>query len=282
MEQAVILARLTLRGYAAWGMIFLVLTLIERVFAKEQMPWGRRLKGLAFWVIWIPGSLLITTGLLALWHAIGVKPFLSVDMVRALGWAGPFATAGAILLGVLVSDFFAYWFHRIQHRFLWRFHAVHHSITDMSAVNSYHHISEAFFNTLITTIPLSLISIDYGPTLTVVGILTWYQAVFLHSPATLNFGVFRAIVADNRYHRIHHSLERHHFDRNFAITFSFWDRLFGTAHVPAKEEWPAVGLVQIEQPATILDWLDLPLRYREPGVAIAPEPPANVNQLMLS
>src|SRR5207237_1101548 len=100
-------------------------------------------------------------------------------------------------------------------------------------------------------------------TIWIVGALTWLQVVFLHSPTTLNFGSFGAVVADNRFHRIHHSLERDHFDKNFAITFSFWDRLFGTAHTPAKEEWPAVGLAQIAQPQTVREWLNLPVRYRE-------------------
>lgn len=263
MDQIAILAQGTLRGYASWALVFLILTLVERVFAKKPAAWKGRMIGLVFWIVWIPAALMTNIVLWKLWRELGIKPLLSVDVVRAMGWMGPFALSSAILIGVLISDLFAYWYHRFQHRYLWRFHAVHHSITDMSAVNSYHHISETFFSTLITAIPLSLITVNYGPTVGIIGVLTWFQVVFLHSPTTLSFGPFREVVADNRFHRIHHSLEHHHFDKNFAITFSFWDRLFGTAHMPAKKEWPAVGLTQIAQPQTLWEWLTLPARYKE-------------------
>lgn len=252
-----------MRDYTSWAEVLLVLTLIERVFAKEETSWRGRAAGLLFWVIWVPISAAITVTLWALWKTLGVKPLLSVNAIAALGWLGPFAIGGAMIVGVLVGDFFAYWFHRIQHKYLWRFHAVHHSISDMSAVNSYHHITESLFNTLIISIPVSLIAIDYGPTHWVINALIWFQVVFLHSPATINFGSFRMIVADNRYHRIHHSIEPRHFDKNFAITFSFWDRLFGTAHKVDPGEWPSVGLSQIAQPQNLREWIDLPIRYRE-------------------
>lgn len=266
MDQIDAFAQMTLRAYASWGIVLLVLSLIERVFAKESTTWSGRAAGLLFWMIWIPATLLTSMVLWRLWAVLGIKPLLSIDTVKALGWAGPFAAGTAMLIGLLIGDFFAYWFHRIQHRFLWRYHAVHHSISDMSAVNSYHHISETFFNTLIIAIPISLITVNYGPTLWIVGVLVWFQGVFLHSPTTINFGFFRNIVADNRYHRIHHSLEPRHFDKNFAIMFSFWDRLFGTAHAPGRDEWPAVGLTQIAQPQSVREWLDLPIRYNEPAV----------------
>jgi sterol desaturase/sphingolipid hydroxylase (fatty acid hydroxylase superfamily) len=115
---------------------------------------------------------------------------------------------------------------------------------------------------VIIAIPVSLVTVDYGPTVPVIALLTWLQVVFLHSPTTISFGALRVILADNRFHRIHHSLERQHFDKNFSNIFSFWDRLFGTAYFPQKGEWPAVGLAEIAQPANVREWFDLPLRYR--------------------
>lgn len=262
MDQLAGFARFTLKSYVAWAVVFLVLTLIERVFAKEETTWLSRARGLLFWMIFIPGTQLISMALWGFWKALGIQPLLYIDVVNALGWAGPFAVGGGIVLGILIGDFTGYWFHRLQHKYLWRFHAVHHSITEMNAVNCYHHISEAFFNTLVVTIPVSLVTVSYGPTLWIVGVLIWFQVVFLHSPTTLHFGPFRHVVADNRFHRIHHSIEQRHFDKNFAITFAFWDHLFGTAHTPARGEWPDVGIAEVGQPQTIREWLDLPARYR--------------------
>ena len=61
--------------------------------------------------------------------------------LRVTGWL-------VAALGIaMVGNFFYYWMHRAQHRFgwLWRFHKVHHSITEMSATNSYHHVAEDLF-----------------------------------------------------------------------------------------------------------------------------------------
>ncbi len=264
MDRVLSFAEETSHAYLGWATVLVILTLVERVSAKEETPIASRFAGLLFWIVWIPISGLTNLLLKQLWEAVGIGPLLTVDAVQAMGWAGPFAAVGSIALGVLVADFFGYWHHRIQHAWLWRFHAVHHSVRELNAVNSYHHASEALFSTIIITIPLSLIAVDYGETPVLVSLFVWFQVVFLHSPSRLSFGPFRHIVADNRFHRIHHSLEPAHFDKNFAITFSFWDRMFGTIHDPRPGEWPAVGLAQINQPSTLREWLDLPFRYKEP------------------
>jgi len=40
-----------------------------------------------------------------------------------------------------------------------------------------------------------------------------------------------------------------------------WDRLFGTAWLPARNEWPATGLAEIDQPRSLWGWIDLPVRF---------------------
>jgi sterol desaturase/sphingolipid hydroxylase (fatty acid hydroxylase superfamily) len=43
-------------------------------------------------------------------------------------------------------------------------------------------------------------------------------------------------------HLIHHSVAMKHRDKNFAFTFTFWDRLFGTLYVPHDGEKDALVL----------------------------------------
>jgi sterol desaturase/sphingolipid hydroxylase (fatty acid hydroxylase superfamily) len=192
---------------------------------------------------------------------------------QSLAWTGVAAIVLAPLLGAVVSDFFFYWFHRAQHRWFWRFHAVHHSIREMNAVNSYHHPTEAAFQMVLMVIPASLIVADVGPTVLVIGIFLQLQIVYLHSPTKLHFGFLRPLIADNRYHRIHHSLEPRHFDKNFAAFAPLWDRLFGTAFFPKADEWPDVGLAEIGEPTSIHEWLDLPFRFgKQPDGAPLGEP----------
>jgi sterol desaturase/sphingolipid hydroxylase (fatty acid hydroxylase superfamily) len=77
----------------------------------------------------------------------------------------------------------------------------------------------------------------------------------------VHFGPLRHVLVDNRFHRIHHSLEERHFDKNFGITFSLWDQLFRTAHFPSANEWPDVGIAGHAPPATLRDFLCYPLGF---------------------
>jgi sterol desaturase/sphingolipid hydroxylase (fatty acid hydroxylase superfamily) len=262
MDLLALIYAATLRGYAAWGIIFAVLTVLEFVFPQGERTLAGRARTLLFWAAWIPASAAIPMLLLRCWQWLHLHPLLAIPLIQSLALPALAVAVVGTVASMLVSDFMAYWHHRIQHRFLWRFHAVHHSIRDMNAVNSYHHISETLFSTLIITLPMTLIVVDCGPVVAWVPILTWYQVVYLHSPTRLNFGPLRAIFTDNRYHRIHHSVEQRHFDTNFGISLSIWDRMFGTHHAVARGEWPLVGLDEMPPPTTLREWIDLPARYR--------------------
>jgi len=253
----------TIHGYFSYAVLFTVLTMLELIFVKEGHRAGSRARGLMIWLAYIPASVLIYRTLYALWDFVGIKPIVKLPLLQSLGWTGPFAVAIAAVAGLLVADFLYYWYHRIQHRFLWRFHAVHHSIRDLNAVNSYHHVSESLFSGLLVALPTTLIVVDYGETIPILVFATSLQAIYLHSPTRLTLGPLRAIFGDNAFHRIHHSVEPAHFDKNFGVFTTFWDRAFGTAHFPNPGEWPEVGLATIKPPADLAEWLDLPLRYRE-------------------
>jgi sterol desaturase/sphingolipid hydroxylase (fatty acid hydroxylase superfamily) len=42
---------------------------------------------------------------------------------------------------------------------------------------------------------------------------------------------------------LHHSIDPRHYDKNFGLLFSFWDRIFGTQFVPDPEEDFRFGLI---------------------------------------
>jgi len=248
-------------GYIGWIIVFLVLTTFEMLNPRGAQPLRSRINGLAFWTVAIPLSAIALTSLASLWAALGIKPLLTLPLFSWLAWAAPLAGLVGGLLAAVVNDFFFYWFHRAQHRWLWRYHAVHHSIRELSAVNSYHHASEAVISLLLYTLPVSLIVSDVGPALPYISLGLWFHIVWIHSPTRANLGPLRALFADNRYHRIHHSLEERHFDRNFGAFTTLWDRLFGTAYFPEPGEWPDVGLAQMDEPQGVREWLDFPARY---------------------
>ncbi len=198
---------------------------------------------------------------------LDVKPLAFLDL-RPLTESDslPLRIAGWLIaaLGIaMVGNVFYYWMHRAQHRFgwMWRFHKVHHSITEMSATASYHHVAEDLFQFAAVTMPLSvLLGVASGPVPWLVIVLANTHSYFIHTSARLNIGPLRYLICDNRFHRIHHSREAHHINHNFGTSTPLWDVLFGTAYFPRDGEWPAVGLDDTPEPRTVRDFLMMPFR----------------------
>lgn len=200
-----------------------------------------RLRAAAFWLTWVPVT--IATLLLArvIWGALGIRPLVD-SLAPALLPHGVSLVVGAIA-AAFVGDFFYYWCHRAQHRFLWRFHAVHHSVRELSGMSAYHHIND----------PLGT---------PILGLLLGWQGHYLHSVTRLNLGPLGRVIQDNRFHRIHHSIRPEHFDKNFGVFTTLWDWLFGTAHFPAADEWSDTGVADAPEPTTIADYYFAPFRSR--------------------
>ncbi len=175
--------------------------------------------------------------------------------VRIFGW---------LLAGLIVSmvgNVFYYWWHRAQHAFpvLWRFHKVHHSIRELSALTSYHHVTEDVLQYLLVLLPTAmLIGVDSGYVPAIVLAVLRTHTLYIHSSANINIGPLRYVIGDNRFHRLHHSTEPRHFGKNFATTTPLWDILFGTACFPRKGEWPNTGLGDVAEPERVADYLLMP------------------------
>lgn len=239
---------------------------IELVFPQRGAPKpARNLLGLKIWLVYLGIQIVLTAAVLWAMGASGASP--EIDPRKLLGlptWAAAIATGIAI---ILAKDFLFYWEHRIQHRWLWRWHAPHHAIRNLSATNSWHHWSEILMFALFVSLPLSLLSPEFGPRPFLVGLILSWQPIYLHSATRLQLGpVLRRLIVDSRYHRIHHSLEPRHFNRNFGAATPLWDWLFGTAYFPGNDEWPEVGLAGIAEPGSIGEWSDLPWRLASPAL----------------
>jgi sterol desaturase/sphingolipid hydroxylase (fatty acid hydroxylase superfamily) len=156
-----------------------------------------------------------------------------------LDFAGP-ASSSALrmlemsllfLLSLLVADFFQYWVHRGYHRFalLWRFHAVHHAPRHLGVLRNFEHPVEAVFSWFLIAVPANLViaGVDSSQ-LDLIAAFFLVQSDLVHTRARIHLGPFGRLLADNRYHFIHHSRDPAHFNTNFAAIFPLLDRLFGT------------------------------------------------------
>lgn len=240
--------------------VSLALVFLGACFALEwALPRGERVK----MADRFPGALLsllspVSAVLLSrpLYLALGAIGFRFSVPLSELGLVG-----GTIVM-LLVVDFLAYWRHRFEHTIFWPLHVAHHVPTDLHAANGYQHPLQVIPNFLFIIAPLSLIDTGGFAMPAAVATVFSFMQLFIHSPTRLNFGPLNRLLVDNRFHRIHHSTEPRHFDKNFGINFSIWDQLFGTAYFPKRGEWPAVGLAEVAPPQSAAEFLLLPLRVR--------------------
>jgi sterol desaturase/sphingolipid hydroxylase (fatty acid hydroxylase superfamily) len=221
---------------------------LELLLPRAGQP-AQRLKGMALWAIYFVLGGLFLTADGYIFGFFGVRPLFNVR--SGSPWIVP-----AVLAAALVSDFFYYWCHRLQHTpLLWRFHAVHHSIRDMSAANSFHHWTEEPIHFVLLGIPMALLIQVSGPFKEAFAALLVLQTVYNHTPTRLHLGPLSRVFVDNRFHRHHHVRDESRSGYNFGVFTTIWDQLFATAYFPAPEEWPEVGLVDRPEVEGLRDYL---------------------------
>lgn len=243
--------------WTVFGGLFLLSIVIPTEFVAPVTRYSvrSRLRGLLYWVLFAQFGGVAVMGLERLWGRLGVQPLVTIPVT---GIAGDLA---AVLLALLIYDFLGYWHHRALHRFCWPIHAVHHSQTELHAANGYGHFLEKGTLFLFFVVPFSFVEFNFPATPVVVATFLGLWLFYIHSPTTAHLGRLRFLIVDNRFHRIHHSVEPRHFDRNFGTQLAIWDRLFGTAYDPAPGEWPETGVVGHPPPRSVAEYLLYPLRF---------------------
>ena len=141
---------------------------------------------------------------------------------------------------VLVADLAEYWIHRGFHRsrWLWSFHAVHHSSTHMDwLAGSRLHVVDVVITRGLSFVPLFLLGFDTAPLYAYV-VFVSFHAVFIHANVSWAFPRWmEALIVTPRFHHWHHGAEEVAVDKNFAVHLPWLDKLFGTYYGPAGE-WP--------------------------------------------
>ncbi len=141
-----------------------------------------------------------------------------------------------IALYIVVADFGAYWTHRLVHLpVLWRIHRWHHAPTHMYwfAGSRSSVLQQTLFNLpYIFASPL----FDVSPwwTATALSMLYTFTNSWMHMDVTWRLRWLDWIFVTPRTHHIHHSEDPRHYNRNFGVLLSIWDRLFGTFTSPEE------------------------------------------------
>jgi len=155
----------------------------------------------------------------------------------------------AVLISSVLVDFFFYWFHRLQHAnaILWQEHAVHHSDPALNVTTTQRaHFLEFFLTPIAVGVPMTLL-FDLPPAnYVIITLIPAAWAYFVHMNIRLGFGRLWWLVTSPQFHRIHHSIEPAHRDKNFVLFFPLLDVVFGTAYVPRRGEYPPTGVEGVE------------------------------------
>jgi sterol desaturase/sphingolipid hydroxylase (fatty acid hydroxylase superfamily) len=201
--------------------------------------------------------------------AIGVRHIMPADFLAAMRglplWIG-------LPLGLLVADIGSYWGHRFSHEWplLWRFHKLHHSAEHLDfLVNGRAHPVDLVWVRLWGLVPLYMLGLgNAGPAGSLVPVVVTLVGTvlsfFVHANVRWRLGPVESLVATPAFHHWHHS-RTDHIDHNYAATFPFLDRAFGTLYLPGH--FPAdYGIVEI-LPPTIAGQMLGPFEARRMPVA---------------
>jgi sterol desaturase/sphingolipid hydroxylase (fatty acid hydroxylase superfamily) len=241
---------------------------LEFLVPGEKQSLKSRLRGISRWTLYILVGLTIVRFAQMGWTTLGIKPLIVADLRNTIKsshwWVVVLGYTIVPAFGLLIYDFFYYWFHRLQHRqrALWRVHSVHHSLEEVNALNDYHHVLEDILKFSLIFVPLSLLIQLQTPTIIFFSTVFSWSSQIIHANSKVSYGWFRYVFVEPRYHRIHHSLESQHWNKNFAVFFPFLDIVFGTAYFPRRDEYPKTGLKGVSEPASAIRYLSMPFERK--------------------
>ena len=236
---AALVLALVVRGNAVVGIaaMFLLFVPLEKIFALRPQRVFRR--GLLTDLTHLLVNNLFST---ALGIALVVAALIPVFWIRNLNIVGHLATGVAVPLAAALVVVGNYWGHRLTHTvpFLWRFHAVHHSIElmDWAAAGRLHPLDQAFTQAF-TVMPLVILGYG-GGTFAGVAVFVTLLAIFQHANVRLRFPGLRWVINTPEWHHWHHAVDAEARDKNFGLPAV--DRLFGTAYMPKDRRPSGFGI----------------------------------------
>lgn len=232
---------------------------LERLFALNRQPTMRSQLLVDIGYYFLTG--LIPTLILALpLFMIGSvsRSFLPADYQF---WVASLPVGIKIIGALMIGELGFYWAHRAMHTVprLWQYHAPHHDPARMDwLVNSRAHPLDIILTRMCG---LTLVALcGFGPSGTsgpgsrifeIVTFISVFWAFLIHANVKWRFGPLEHILSSPRFHHWHHSRDDHP-NHNFASMLPFYDRLFGTHHLPSSAWPPSYGIAPENDPDVLI------------------------------
>lgn len=195
--------------------------------------------------------------------SVGVVPLLATLNIGLDLWPAGLPMFVQVGGAVLVADFGITVAHMASHRIevLWRFHAVHHSVTRSYGFNGLmkHPVSQVF-ETSAGVLPLVLIGIPL-PVASALAAFVALQLLLQHSNVDYRVGPLRGVLTLNEGHRFHHLKWAGVGDVNFGLFTLVWDHAAGTFSYDPERRFSSTDLGMAAKPEYPRSW---PAQMLEP------------------
>jgi len=195
--------------------------------------------------------------------SVAVVPLLASLGLGATVWPSSLPMVVQVAIAVLVADFGITMAHIASHRVgvLWRFHAVHHSVTRSYGFNGLmkHPVSQ-LFETSVGVLPLVLAGIP-ARVASALAVCVAVQLLLQHSNVDYRVGSLRSVLALNEGHRFHHLKWAGVGDVNFGLFTLLWDHALGTFSFDPQRRFSSADLGMAAKPHYPIPW---PAQMLEP------------------
>ncbi|MFC9993845.1 sterol desaturase family protein [Nocardia sp. NPDC127526] len=162
--------------------------------------------------------------------SVAAIPLLAAIVPAPAIWPRDWPFALQVVAAVLIADFGITTVHLASHKIglLWRFHAVHHSVTRFYGLNGLmkHPVHQAI-EMAAGVAPLILIGLPVEVA-SVLALTVAIQLLLQHSNADYRVGPAKYVLALNEGHRFHHLKWAGIGDVNFGLFTLLWDHLYRT------------------------------------------------------
>jgi sterol desaturase/sphingolipid hydroxylase (fatty acid hydroxylase superfamily) len=188
-------------------------------------------------------------------------------------WPSGWSLGWQVAAALLVADAATYLRHRLSHEsdLLWRFHRVHHSMTELYWIRSaYTHPFEQLLILCAIMLPISLLGAG-DQVVAVVAFVFGLSGLVQHANVDAHSSVLNYVFATPEVHRVHHRADEGSHS-NFSAFFVLMDHLFGT-YRPVEPSATPVGVGLPDEPEFPKDfWSQLTIPFRRDSVAAPHEP----------
>lgn len=202
---------------------------------------------------------------------LGLSLYISMFIIKGLYFISPDFTPlkgtatlffAATVFAFVWDDFLRFFHHYLMHRigWMWQLHKTHHSAEVLTPVTLFRtHPLESLQASIRNALSFGvsggvLMFLFSGQVelLTLMGINAFgflfntLTGNLRHSQIPLSLGALEHIFISPKQHQIHHSNQKHHFDKNYGVALSVWDKLFGSFMLSSGEKIHGYGVEGVD------------------------------------